>query len=90
MTEQYLISFESTHNAIAAGEVLEKSGALIIPTPREITASCGISILTSEKCIEQIDGIFNDIGLTDSDYAIYSVNSGKKPKYTFIKGKGYE
>ncbi|SCX81966.1 DUF3343 domain-containing protein [Alkaliphilus peptidifermentans] len=42
----YVIVFDSTHSAIAAEKCLKdkKIPNEIIPTPREITASCGLSI----------------------------------------------
>ncbi|MDW7670717.1 MAG: DUF3343 domain-containing protein [Bacillota bacterium] len=48
--QQWLLVFDSTHHAIAA-EYRLKEAALpaaafqIIPTPRQITASCGLSLL---------------------------------------------
>jgi len=48
MAEQkfYVIVFESTHYAIAAEKLFKDNGYKfdIIPTPREITHSCGLSI----------------------------------------------
>lgn len=43
---QALITFDSTHHALRAEQVLEGAGLTpdIIPTPREITASCGLSL----------------------------------------------
>jgi len=43
--EFYVIVFDSTHHAIQAEKRLkEKFQIETIPTPREITASCGLSI----------------------------------------------
>lgn len=40
-----LISFDSTHRAIHFERLLMKHFAIeLIPTPREITASCGLSL----------------------------------------------
>lgn len=47
MEEQfYVIVFESTHYAIAAEKLFKDKGYKfdIIPTPRQITHSCGLSI----------------------------------------------
>ena len=46
MNEMYIVSFNSTHHAIRLGKLLEEATirATTLPTPREITASCGISI----------------------------------------------
>ena len=44
-----LIVFDSIHQALHAEKVLHKAGLCVelIPTPREISASCGQSIATS-------------------------------------------
>lgn len=41
-----VIAFSNTHAAIAAQKVLERLGlpAHMMPTPREITAGCGLSL----------------------------------------------
>lgn len=42
----YVISFESTHAAMAANKALGALGRALtmIPTPREISAGCGMSL----------------------------------------------
>ena len=43
--EFYVIVFDSTHHAIQTEKRLKESFQIeMIPTPREITASCGLSI----------------------------------------------
>ena len=47
MPEYYsYIVFPSTHEAIRAEKILQSHGTVftIVPTPRSITASCGISV----------------------------------------------
>ena len=45
MENKYLLTFVSTHDAISAEKMLSQYiKTTIRPTPREITASCGISI----------------------------------------------
>ncbi|KJF25623.1 hypothetical protein TZ02_17685 [Clostridium aceticum] len=47
----YVIVFESTHYAIAAEKLLKQKNYQFdtIPTPREITANCGLSIMFNEN-----------------------------------------
>lgn len=47
MTQTRLISFVSVHQAIKAERVLTESGVAVtpLPTPREISASCGQCLL---------------------------------------------
>ncbi|AOY78250.1 hypothetical protein BJL90_05710 [Clostridium formicaceticum] len=56
MQEMYVIVFESTHYAIAAEKLLKQKKYEFdtIPTPREITASCGLSIMFDETLLGYI------------------------------------
>lgn len=51
-----LITFKSTHHAIQAEEVFEEEDMdfKTIPTPREVSHSCGLSLLFFKKDIEKI------------------------------------
>lgn len=42
----YVVAFDSTHRALAAAAVLDEGRVpyLTIPTPREISAGCGIAL----------------------------------------------
>lgn len=42
--KKFLIAFESTHAAMAAQKALSSIGSIIIPTPRAISAGCGMSL----------------------------------------------
>ncbi|WP_027308694.1 DUF3343 domain-containing protein [Caloramator sp. ALD01] len=55
--EYIIVTFESTNFAIQAESVLKSRNLniQIIPTPREITLSCGISILTQIENLNKID-----------------------------------
>jgi hypothetical protein len=52
----YVVTFDSTHHAIKAERVLNEKGISIktIPTPREITASCGLSIRFDVKMLDEV------------------------------------
>lgn len=56
MNNMTLISFNSTHHAIKSEKLLKEKGyeLTILPTPREITASCGISIAIDPEKIDEI------------------------------------
>ncbi|MGI6697799.1 MAG: DUF3343 domain-containing protein [Clostridia bacterium] len=51
----YILAFDSTHHAIKAEEQLKKNKveAEMIPTPREVDASCGLSVKIPERCLER-------------------------------------
>ena len=40
----YVIAFDSTHAALSAASALEARGARMMPTPRAISAGCGMSL----------------------------------------------
>lgn len=56
MNEMYIVSFNSTHHAIRLDKLLGEASvrATTLPTPREITASCGISIGFLYEDIEKV------------------------------------
>ena len=54
MIERYtLIAFDSTHDAIAASKLLSDIGAIVMPTLREIRASCGISLRIAHEAADE-------------------------------------
>ncbi len=60
MNESYLvITFESTHRAIKAEKTLEGLTIEIIPTPRQLSANCGISL---KALTEDLDAIKDKMG----------------------------
>lgn len=52
----YVVVFESTHYAIAAEKLFKELdyAVEIIPTPREITSSCGLSIRFNEALLDSV------------------------------------
>ena len=74
MNEYYLLTFESTHAAIQTEKLLKPAGIQIMPVPRFISASCGISIRISPDKREQAEEIFRaDSSLGEDDYHYYHV-----------------
>ena len=77
-----LVVFESVHQALHAEKVLEVAGVGfdLIPTPREITASCGQSIALDAKDMEivfkimsQEKVVYRAIFSADSRQRIYEL-----------------
>lgn len=56
MEEYYFITFESTNHALEAEDYLKSNNysIVVIPTPREVTQSCGLSIKFNSECLDQI------------------------------------
>ncbi|WP_101773888.1 DUF3343 domain-containing protein [Peptostreptococcus faecalis] len=65
MNDFYLISFNSTHHAIRTEKLLKEAGLkfLTLPTPREITASCGLSIKFEYEEIDKVNAIMSENNL---------------------------
>lgn len=59
--KRYVIAFDSTHHAIKAEKILkaEDLNIRVIPTPREISASCGLSIKFNEEDLNKIIEVFS-------------------------------
>ena len=77
MDEYYLLTFESTHAAISTEKLLKPAGVTIMPVPRFISASCGISVRIRPDKKEQVEDIFRENSkLTADDYAYYHIVRG--------------
>ncbi|MFZ5968261.1 MAG: DUF3343 domain-containing protein [Bacillota bacterium] len=69
--EFYVIVFDSTHHAIQTEQRLRGNFKIeTIPTPREITASCGLSIKFSETSLQ---GILNILKEEEKRYKVYKI-----------------
>lgn len=74
MDEYYLYTFESTHSAIATDKLLRPYGAKIIPVPRFISASCGISVRVEPENAAAADEFFvRESRVRDGEYGYYHI-----------------
>lgn len=72
-TQYYMITFASTHGAIASKSYLGKTIPIVImPTLREVSKSCGIAIRVSSEHIEQATQLMQQGSI--KEYHIYHVN----------------
>lgn len=62
MDDFYFLSFDSTNHALQAESFLKKKNMNIqvIPTPREVTQSCGLSIKLNDAALDTVKGIIED------------------------------
>lgn len=75
----YVIAFESTHIAIKTEkELMDKIKIEMIPTPREISASCGISLKFS---IEDLDEMLEIIQALSYDLDVYKIDRTGDEKF---------
>ena len=79
MDEYYLLTFESTHAAISTEKLLKPAEVTIMPVPRFISASCGISVRIRPDKKESAEKIFRDnSSLKPEDYAYYHIVRGEE------------
>ena len=77
MDEYYLLTFESTHAAISTEKLLKPAEVTIMPVPRFISASCGISVRIRPDKKEHAEDIFREnSNLKPEDYAYYHIVRG--------------
>ncbi len=79
MDEYYLLTFESTHAAISTEKQLKPAEVTIMPVPRFISASCGISVRIRPDKKEDAEEIFREKSvLKPEDYAYYHIVRGEE------------
>lgn len=82
MTEEYyLYTFESTHGAIATEKLLKPLGCTIMPVPRHISTSCGISVrVTVDKFDISKETFLENTDLLPDEYNVYHITNDKSDK----------
>lgn len=81
MEEYYLYTFESTHAAISTEKLLKPAEVTIMPVPRFLSASCGISVRVRPDMREKAEEIFTaQSRLTPEEFAYYHVRIDSKTK----------
>ena len=62
MEEYGLTTFKSTQFALQGEDVLKKAGLIFktIPTPREVSHSCGLSLLFAIDDVEKVKTLIED------------------------------
>ena len=86
MKEYYLYTFESTHAAIATDKLLKPAGSVVMPVPRFISSSCGISVRITPEKHEEAERLFREKSQLkpytndeeDFDYKYYHVQIDKE------------
>jgi len=76
----YVIAFDSTHHAIMGEKILREKGLDIrtIPTPREITASCGLSLKFNMDILDRINEFLSNIDFSIKGvYKVIRTSEGK-------------
>ena len=81
MNEMYIVAFNSTHHAIRTDKILNEKDLKVttLPTPREISSSCGISVRFLKEdmdvvveCLEKNEILYHGI------FKVNRVSGGQK------------
>ena len=73
MEGYWLFAFDSPHAAIAAQRLLSSCGAVVMPTLRSITASCGMSIRLTDEAIDEAKRMMRGSAINLKLYKLYRV-----------------
>ena len=86
MEGYWLFAFDSPHAAISAQRLLSGCGAVVMPTLRSITASCGMSLRVKDGSIEEAKRIMRESNIDPALYRLYRVEQeGKETRCTQIE-----
>lgn len=69
----FVLAFDSTHAALSAQKAFQVSGVrcLTIPTPRAISAGCGIALKFSADSAKQATAYVRDAGVPSDTISLY-------------------
>jgi len=86
MERYFLFAFDSPHAAISAQRLLDSCGAVVMPTLRSITASCGMSLRLRTDRINKAQEIMRASAIDPSLYRLYLVEQeGQQTKCTLVE-----
>lgn len=81
MNCMYIVSFDSTHHAIRSEKIFIENDIKVstLPTPREISSSCGISVRFPEESLKNIKNLLesNEV-LYNGIFKVERLDNGKK------------
>ena len=78
MEGYWLFAFDSPHAAISAQRLLSSCGAVVMPTLRSITASCGMSLRLRDEAIAKAKEILKASSIDPALYRLYRVEQEGK------------
>ena len=85
MEHDWLFAFDSPHAAISAQRLLSGCGAVVMPTLRSITASCGMSLRLRDETIERAKEIMKASTIDPALYRLYRVEQVGKETVCTLK-----
>ena len=86
----YVIAFESTHAAMAAEASLGAVPSAMIPTPRQISASCGMALRVETDDDARASSLFSAMDVPSGLAALYREEPSesattKTARYTLVQ-----
>ena len=78
MERYWLFAFDSPHAAISAQRLLASCGAVVMPTLRSITASCGMSLRLKDEAIGEAKLVMKASSIDPALYRLYRVEQEGK------------
>lgn len=72
----YVLAFESTHAAMAADRALADRGAVLMPTPRAISAGCGMSLRLEAADEREVADAGRSVPEARGLMALYRIDTG--------------
>ena len=88
MERYYLFAFDSPHAAISAQRLLDPLGAVVMPTLRSITCSCGMSLRLREDRVKKAQEMMRASAIDPALYRLYLVEQeGKETMCTLMQSK---
>ena len=81
MNEMYIVSFNSTNHAMRTDKLIRENNitSTTLPTPREIAASCGISIRFLYEDLDKVVSVLKDNSIEFKGiYHIKRLENGQK------------
>jgi len=86
MERYFLFAFDSPHAAIASQRLLTSLGAVVMPTLRSITASCGMSLRLRDDRVERAMEIMRASVIDPALYRLYRVEQeGQESRCTVVE-----
>ena len=78
MEHYWLFAFDSPHAAISAQRLLSGCGAVVMPTLRSITASCGMSLRLRDEWVDEAKALLRASTIDPVLYRLYRVEQEGK------------
>ena len=83
MESYWLFAFDSPHAAISAQRLLSGCSAVVMPTLRSITASCGMSLRLRDERADEAKALLRASTIDPTLYRLYRVEQeGKETRCT--------